>query len=171
MPAFLTGEFWNVGNAELWVGVGLVLFLAILAIAKVPGLIAGNLDARAAKIQTDLDEAARIRAEAEALLASLKAQRAEAEAQAATILQAAQADAERQAAEAKVKLDEQIERRRALAERKISQAEAQALAEVKAAAADLAVQGAEKVLAARLAAAGADPSIDTAVSQLAGKLQ
>lgn len=172
MPAFFEAEFWNLANAELWVGVGLVAFLAIvIVVAKAPKAIAAMLDARAAKIQADLDEAARIRVEAESLLASIRAQREEAERQAAELLEAAKADAARLAVEAKARLEEQIARRAAMAERKIALAESQAAADVKAAAAELAAQTAERVLAARLAGAKTDPLVDDAVKSLAGRLQ
>lgn len=167
MPAFL-----NPANAEFWVGVGLLIFLGIVIfVAKVPKTVAAALDAKAAKIQSDLDEAARIRTEAEAMLADIRLQREEAERQAAEMLKAAQDDAKRLAKEAKAKLDEQIKRRADLAERKIANAEAQAVAEVKAAAAELAAQAAETVLAARLAGAKTDPIADAAIKQLAGRLQ
>ena len=165
-------EILNPAESEFWVGVGLLIFLGILIfVAKAPKAIAAALDARAAKIQSDLDEAARIRAEAEAMLAEIRAQREEAERQAAGMLAAAEADATRLAAAAKAKLEEQITRRAALAERKIANAEAQAAAEVKAAAADLAAQAAERVLAARIAGAKSDPSVDAAIGQLAERLQ
>jgi F-type H+-transporting ATPase subunit b len=171
MPALFEAEFWNFANPEFWVGVGLVLFFAILVFAGVPRLIGGVLDGKAAKIQADLDEAARLRAEAEALLASLKAQRAEAEHQAEEMLKAAEADAARLAVDARAKLEDQIARRAALAERKIASAEAQAAADVKAVAADLAAQAAEQILAARLAAAGTDASVDEAIKGMAARLQ
>lgn len=171
MPAFFEAEFWNLSNPELWVGVGLLLFIGILVWAKVPAMIAGVLDGKSAKIQADLDEAARIRAEAEELLASLKAQREDAERQATEMLKAAEADAARMAVEAKAKLEEQIARRAALAERKIASAEAEAAADVKAVAADLAAQAAEQILAARIATAKTDPLVDQAISGLAARLQ
>lgn len=171
MPAFFEAEFWNFSNPELWVGVGLLVFFGILVWAGVPKLIAGILDGKAATIQADLDEAARLRAQAEALLAEIREQRDQAERQAAEMLAAAQEDAKRLAVEAKAKLEEQITRRAALAERKIASAEAQAAAEVKAAAADLATLAAEKVLAARLAGAKSDPATDEAIKGLAARLQ
>ena len=58
-----------------------------------------------------------------------------------------------------------------MAERRIATAEAQAAAEVKAAAGELAAQMAETVLTARLVGAKSDPLIDSAIGQLAGKLQ
>ena len=167
MPAFL-----NPAEAEFWVGVGLLGFLAIVIFwAKAPRTVAGMLDARRDKIKADLNEAARIRAEAETMLADIRAQREEAERQAAEMLAAAKADARRMQAEAKVKLEEQVKRRADLAERKIANAEAQAAAEVKAAAAELAAEAAEQVLAARVAGAKSDPLVDAAIGQLAERLQ
>ena len=167
MPAFL-----NPANAEFWVGVGLLIFLGIVIfVAKAPKAINAALDAKAAKIQADLDEAARIREEAQRLLTQLKAERAEAEAQAKDMLAAAQEEARRYEADAKAKLEESLARRQQLAERKIANAEAQAAAEVKAAAADLAAQAAEVVLTQRLPGVKTDPLVDRAISQLGSKLQ
>ena len=166
MPTFL-----QPAEAEFWVGVGLLVFLGILVFAKVPRLIAGQLDARAAKIQSDLDEAARLRAEAETMLASIRAQRAETERQAADTLASAEAEARRLEEDARVRLEEQIARRGQLAERRIAIAEQQAAQDVKAAAAELAAQAAEAVIARRLQAGGSDPLIDRAVEQLAVKLR
>ena len=166
MPAFL-----DPAEAEFWVGAGLLVFLAILVVAKVPRLIAGQLDARSAKIQSDLNEAARLRAEAEAMLASIRAQRADTERQAAEMLANAEAEARRLEEDARVRLEEQIARRAQLADRRIAIAEQQAAQDVKAAAAELAAQAAEAVLARRLQAGGADPLVDRAVEQLAVKLR
>jgi F-type H+-transporting ATPase subunit b len=169
MPAFFDLEFWSLANPELWVAIGLILFLGVVWYAGGFKFALGALDAKAATIQHDLEEAARIRAEAEALLADIKKQRDEAEIQGQEMLK--EAKAKRFAAEAKAKLEEQITRRSALADRRIANAESQATAEVKAAAADLAALLAEGVLAERIANAKSDPLIDQAVSQLAGRLQ
>ena len=170
MPAFFHGEFWNLGNAEFWVGVGLITFLVILAAAKVHVMVAAQLDGAAAKIQGELDEAARLRAEAEAMLAQIRKEKVEAEAQAADMLKAAEADARRLEEEAKAKLEESLTRRQALAERRIAQAEAQASAEVKAAAADLAAKAAEAILTQRAATQKADPLLDAAIAQIGSRL-
>lgn len=159
------------GSPENWVGWGVIVFLGIVIYVGGFKKVAAALDAKSAVIQADLDEAARLRAEAEALLAEIRGQREDAEKQAAGMLAAAEADAARMAVDAQVKLEETIARRAALAERKIASAEAQAAAEVKAAAADLATQTAERLLTARIAAAKSDPSVDVAISQLATRLQ
>ena len=170
MNMFFEEGFFRLDSAELWVGIGLVLFLAIVVFVGVPKLIAGQLDAKSAKIQSELDEAARLRAEAEALLVQIRAEKAEAEAQAAEMLRAAEADARVMEADAKVKLEESLARRQALAERRIAQAEVQATAEVCAAAADLAARAAEQILTARVTGQKTDPLLDAAIAQIATRL-
>ena len=158
-----------IGDAEFWVGVAFVAFAVLMVYAKVPSAIAGILDARGQKIQAQLDEANQLREEAQRLLADIKVQREAAEKTAAGMITAAKEDAERLLADAKVKLEEDIQRRRVVAERKIATAEAQAAADVKAAAADLAAQAAESVLAARIAVATTDPLIDQGLAGLASR--
>ena len=167
---FFNPHLYDLANPELWVAAGLFLFLGICVFVGVPKLVAGQLDATAARIQSELDEAARLRAEAEALLAHIRTEKAEAEAQAAEMLAAAEADARLMEVEAKAKLEETLARRQALAERRIAQAEAQATAEVKTAAADLAARAAEQILAARLAGQKSDPLLDAAIAQISTRL-
>jgi F-type H+-transporting ATPase subunit b len=158
-------------EAHFWVGAAFVVFLAVLVVAGVHKLAWKTLGDAGAGVRAQLDEANRLREEAQALLARIKADRDASEKLAAEILANAKDQAKRMQAEAQVNLAEQIERRGQLAERRIATAEAQAAAEVKAAAGELAAQMAEKVLTARLAGAKSDPLIDSAIKQLAGKLQ
>ena len=62
-----------------WVGVALVIFLAILVKFGVPGAIVKALDARGEKVAQELAEARRLRQEAEKLLAEYDAKRKAAE--------------------------------------------------------------------------------------------
>ncbi len=158
-------------DAHFWVGVALVVFLGILVFAGVHKFAWKALGDAGAKVQAQLDEAAALRNEAQALLDDIKRQRDEAEKAAAEMLANAQEDAKRMAVEAQANLEDQIKRRGALAERKIANAEAQAAAEVKAAAAEFAAQMAEDLLVKRLAGASSDPLVDGAIKQLAAKLQ
>lgn len=158
-------------KAETWVGVGLLIFLGIVIfVAKAPKMVAAQLDAKRDAIQNDLDEAARIRAEAERLLAELKAERVEAEKQVRDMLASAEEQARAYEADAKARLEESLARRQQLAERKIANAEAQAEAEVRATAVDLAARMAEQVLADRLSGAKSDPLVDRAIPLIAEKL-
>jgi F-type H+-transporting ATPase subunit b len=165
MPKFL-----NPAEAEFWVGAGLLIFLAIV-LWKGRGAITGALDAKAKQIQSDLDEAARLRTEAERLLTELRAERAEAERRAAEMLAEAEAEARRVEEEGRRKTEEQVARRAAAADRRIALAEAQAAQDVKAAAAALAAELAGTVLARRVAEGAADPLIDRGIAQIGGRIQ
>jgi F-type H+-transporting ATPase subunit b len=135
----------------------LVIFLIIAARAGAFRTMAAGLDGRAARISKDLDDARKLREEAQALLDSYKQKRLEAEKEAAGIIAQAKADAEEYAAEARRKLSESLDRRSAQAELKIAQAEAAATKEVRARATDLAVAAAAALSAeATKGAKGAD---------------
>jgi len=158
---------YNPQDAHFWVSVALVVFLIILWRAKVPAMVTNALDGARAKVRAQLDEAMQLREEAQAMLAQAHAQRLETERAAAEMLAAAEADAARMRVEAERALEEDIARRRQLAEQKIALAESQATADVKAAAAELAAQTAETILAARLVGAVSDPLIDQGLARLA----
>lgn len=134
-------------DATFWALIGLILFLAILVYFGVPGMIAKALDARAERIRHDLDEARRLRDEAQQLLAEYQRKRKEAEQEAGDIVAAAKREADIMVAEAKQKSDDYVARRTTLAEQKIAQAERDAVAEVRGRAVDIAVAAAGKMLA------------------------
>ena len=158
-------------DAHFWVGIAFVVFLGILVLAGVHKLAWKALGEAGDKVRSQLDEANRLREEAQALLARIRSDREASEKHSAEILANAEEQAERLQKEAQARLAEQIERRGQLAERRIATAEAQAAAEVKAAAGELAAQMAEQVLIARITGAKTDPLIDAAIGQMAGKLQ
>ncbi len=133
-------------EAEFWVAVAFFVFVGLLAYIGAHRMILSSLDQRRDKIKGELDEARRLREEAEKLLAEYHRRQQEAESEAQTIIASAQAEAGRIAEEAHAKMREMITRRTAIAQTKIAQAEAQALADVRAAAADAAVAAAEKIL-------------------------
>jgi F-type H+-transporting ATPase subunit b len=135
-------------ETETWVALGLFIFLALLAYLGVHRKLIGALDQRGVRIKSELDEAVRLRQEAEALLAEFQRKGREAETEAAAIIASAKTEAERLAVEAKTRMEDFVARRTKMAETKIAQAEAQALADVKSAAADAAVAAAEKILGA-----------------------
>jgi F-type H+-transporting ATPase subunit b len=137
-------------DPEFWVGIGTLIFLGLLLWKRVPALVASSLDARAAAIAKELEDARRLRAEAEALLTEYRNRRAEAEQEASSIVAEAKAEAERFAAESRSAISAQIARRGRQAEEKIAQAEAQAISDVRALAADAAIAAAERLIAARL---------------------
>jgi F-type H+-transporting ATPase subunit b len=157
-------------NAEFWVGLALLIFIGLLVWLGVHKKAASALDAQGDAIRRELAQAERLRTEAEALLASIRTEREEAERTAAQMLANAESEARRIETEAHARLEEQIQRQGELAQRKIALAEAQAMAEVKAAAADLAAEAAAGVLSARLSGAESDPLVDRSITEIPAKL-
>ena len=127
-------------DPSFWVAVCVILFFALLFWKGAHKAIGKSLDDRADKISAELDEAKRLREEAQQLLASFQRKQKEAEEQAEEIVEQAKHDAKIMADNARKELSERLERRAAMAEAKIANAEAQALAEVKAKAADIALE-------------------------------
>jgi F-type H+-transporting ATPase subunit b len=157
-------------EAEFWVAAAFVLFLGVLGYFRVHKTLVDGLDQRTARIKAELDEARRLKDEAHALLAAYKNKQHEAEQEAEAIIAGAKAEAERIAAEAKTKIEDLLSRRTKMAESKIAQAEAQAVADVRAAAADAAVAAAEKILSKTVNGKLADDLINKGVEDLKSKL-
>jgi F-type H+-transporting ATPase subunit b len=157
-------------DPEIWVAIAFVIFLGILLRLGAPALVFKALDDRSARIRSALDEALRLRKEAEEVLAQYKRRQDEAEKTAESIIHNAGIEAERMAAEAAVKVEEFISRRTRMAETKIAQAEAQALADVRAAAADVAVAAAEAMLVSSTKGATAEALIAQGIAELRAKL-
>jgi F-type H+-transporting ATPase subunit b len=157
-------------DATFFALVGLILFFVLLAYVKVPGMMAKALDKRADNIRDELDEAKRLREEAQALLAEYQRKRKEAEAEAAGILASAEREAAMLSEEARQKTEEFVARRNALSEQKIRQAEADAIGAVRAAAVDLAIAAAEKVIAAKADASAQQALFADTIGQVKTRL-
>lgn len=157
-------------EAEFWVTVATVLFVLMLMYMEVHKQLLASLDGRRARIQAELDEARRLKEEAEALVAQYRAKRGEAEQEAEALVANARVEAERYAAEAKTKMEEFVTRRTRMAETKIAQAEAQALADVRAAAADAAVAAAADLMAASIKGPAADALIAQGIRDVKARL-
>jgi F-type H+-transporting ATPase subunit b len=157
-------------EAELWVAIAFAIFVGILIYVGVPKLITNSLDDRAKRIKAELDEARRLKEEAQGLLAEYQRKQQQAEGEAQAIIESAKAEAERIAAEAKTKMEEFVVRRTKMAETKIAQAEAQAVADVRAAAAEAAVTAAETILTQSVKGKVADDLIAKGISDVKAKL-
>jgi F-type H+-transporting ATPase subunit b len=155
---------------ETWVAVGFLLFIGILIYVGVPKMLTDALDARGKRVQADLNEARRLKEEAQKLLAEYQGKRRQADEEAAAIIEGAKAEAERIADESKVRMEEFVGRRTKMAETKIAQAEAQAVADVRAAAAEAAVAAAEKILSDSVKGKVADDLIGRGIADVKTKL-
>ena len=158
-------------EAEFWVAAAFVIFVGVLGYFGVHKLLLKSIDERRDRIKAELDEARRLKAEAEALLAQLPEQAARSRA----------ARRKRSSPTPRTKpsgwpprprprLEEFVARRTKMAEGKIAQAEAQALADVRSAAADAAVAAAETILTRTVKDKVADDLITHGIADLKGKL-
>jgi F-type H+-transporting ATPase subunit b len=158
MPAFMF-------NPEFWVLVAFVIAVGFL-IYKVKDMVAGALDARAATIKAELDEAQRLREEAQTRLAEFQRKQRDALKEADEIVAQAKIEAERSAAQAARDLDAAIERRKKMALEKIAMTEAKAIADIRNSAVDLAISALARVLVQDLDAARKSAMIDEAIAAL-----
>ncbi|HTQ34568.1 MAG TPA: F0F1 ATP synthase subunit B [Stellaceae bacterium] len=157
-------------DAEFWVLVAAIVFVALVG-RKVAGAVTGGLDARAARIRGELDEARRLREEAEKLVAEYRAKQQQAATEAQAIVAHAEAEAERIAAQSARDLEAALERRQRTAEERIAQAEAKALDEVRAVAIDVAISAARDVITAQMDERRGGMLIDEAIVTLPQRLR
>lgn len=157
-------------EAEFWVAVAFVIFVGVLGYFGTHKLLLKSIDERRERIKAELDDARRLKAEAEALLSTYQGKQQEAEQEAQAIIANAKTEAERLAAEAEAKIEEFVVRRTKMAESKIAQAEAQALSDVRSAAAEAAVAAAETLLTRSVKDKVADALIAKGIADLKGNL-
>ena len=154
---------------EFWVAIGFIVL--ILAIAKKGwAAIIGGLDGRAERIRTSLDDATRLREEAQHLLAEYQRKQRDAAKEIDGLLAAARTEAERSGVNAATALEALVKRREQLAIDKIAQAEADAIQAVRNTAVDVAIAATRKLLGDRLTATTASGLVDNAIAELPQKL-
>ncbi len=156
-------HFWL--DPKFWVAVSFVLFV-LLAGRTAWARISTMLDQRGARIRADLDEAARLRSEAEAMRKQAEADREAAAREAEELIARARAEAERVAQAASAEAEASAKRRERMAMDRIAAAEAGAVAEVRNAAAEVAAIAARDVIAQTLDAKADAKLIDQAVADL-----
>jgi len=152
-----------------WVAAAFVVFFLLFG-RKLWGAIAAMLDERAAKIRAELDEAARLRTEAEAMLKDAQARRDNAMVEAKQLLEGAKVEAARLAQAAADEAEAAARRREQMALDRIAAAEKAAVDEVRTTAADVATVAARQVIAEGLSAEADGHLIDHAITQLPAAL-
>jgi len=165
-----TGPFFSLGNTDFIVLISFLIFIGILFYVKVPGMLTGLLDKRAATIRAELDEARSLREEAKTILASYERKKKDVQVQSDRIVAAARDEAVKAAAEAREELKRSIARRLAGAEERIASAEKAAIREVREQAISVAVAVAGDLLAKQMTAEAASRSIDASIAQVGAKL-
>ena len=156
-------------DAEFWVLVAFVIFIGLVW-KPIGRMIGVALDRRSELIKAEIEEAARLREEAQSLFASYQRRHKEAMQQADDIVAHARAEADRLAKEAAAELEQSLKRREQLALQWIAQAEAEAVREVRLKAADLAAAAATRLMSDRLAGPEGDALVDQAIRELPNRL-
>ncbi|HWI27493.1 MAG TPA: F0F1 ATP synthase subunit B [Stellaceae bacterium] len=154
-----------VSGHEFWVAIAFIIAIG-LVIWKSAGVVTGMLDSRATKIKTELDEARRLRDDAQRMLGEYQRKQRDALKEAEQIVALAKSEAERSAAEAARELEAALQRRQQLALEKIALAETKATSEVRNTAVDVAVAAVRQMLAQQLDQQRKSALIDTAIAEL-----
>ncbi len=159
----------TIGDPTFWVAVAFLIFV-VLVVWKARKAITSGLDARGAKIETEIEEANRLREEAQHLLADYKRKQRDAVAEAEAMLKAAEEEAGRVRTRAEADLEASLKRREQQAMDRIAQAEANAQAQVRNLAADLAIAATRKILTEKMDGATANKLVDDTIKELPNKL-
>ena len=157
-------------DPTFWVAVAFVVFV-VLVFKPIKGALIGGLDAKIAEIRREVEEAEKLREEAQSLLANYQRQQRQAIQDAEAIVARAKEEAERHRAEADEAMKDMVRRQEEQAREKIAQAEAAAIQEVRSMSVELAMAAAEKLLADRLAGDEGSRLIDNSIEAIPRKLQ
>jgi F-type H+-transporting ATPase subunit b len=133
--------------AYTWVSIAMAILILIFLWKKVPQVIAGGLDSKIAEIREQLDEAKKLRSEAETLRDEYAAKIAGAEKDAEAMMDNAQREADAIVEKAEADSAAMVARRKQMAEDKIAAAERDALEDVRASAAQAAAAASHKLIA------------------------
>jgi F-type H+-transporting ATPase subunit b len=165
------GSGWHaiLENPHTWVYLAFFIFV-VLAGPKIWKALAQMLDRRSLKIKSDLDEAQKLKDEAQALLAEYQRKQRDAMREAEEIISNAKGLAQRQIKDAGKKLEENLARREKASLEKIAQAEAQALAEVRREAVDVATAAAAQIIRGQIDGVRGGVLIDQAIVEVEKKL-
>lgn len=165
-----SGPFVSLRNSDFVVLIAFVLFIGVLVYFKVPGLIGGLLDKRAEGIRADLEEARKLREEAQELRASFERKKSEVKEQAERIVAKARADAELAARQARADLETTIARRLRAAEDQIGAAEAAAVRAVRDQAIAVSISASAELIARNLSAEDAATLIEQSIGTVDARL-
>ena len=156
-------------DPTFWVMIAFFVFVGALA-RPISRAITAGLDKRADKIRADLEEAAKLREEAQDLLATYQHKQRDAVKEAEAIVEHAREEAERLTQQGRERLEAALERREKQAMDRIAQAEAAAVNQVRDATVDVAMAATRRILCDRLKGKRADALIGAAIKELPDKL-
>ncbi len=155
---------------ELLLLLALVILGFVIYKTGAHNMILGALDGHAEKIKAELDEAKKLREEAQSLLAEHQRKLSGGEDQAKKIIDQAEAEAKRMLDRHKTELQASLKRREEQAMARIAQEEAKALQDVRDRTARLAIRTTGRLLADNVAGAKGQSLLDDAIEEVSKKL-
>lgn len=156
-------------DPTFWVLIAFVIFVGAV-FRKAAAKVTGILDARAARISNQIEEAQRLREEAQAMLAHIQRQQRDAEETARDMVENARKQAEELIRNAHDEAEAAAERHKQMAEARIGQLEAQAVAEVRSVAADIAVKATRSLIEQKLDAGTTATLLQGSIDQLPSRI-
>lgn len=157
------------GDPRVWIAIAFLIFFVIFG-RKIGTAVNGLLDGRALAIRAELDGAARLRREAEAMLREATLQREAARTEAEAMLARARDEAVQVGENARAAAVTSAARRERTALDRIGAAEKAAITDVRLAAADIAARAAERVIATGFGADSDATLIDHAIQGIPAAL-
>jgi F-type H+-transporting ATPase subunit b len=156
-------------SSTFWVGVAFAIFV-IAAFKPGKRVLTQALDGRIARIREEVEEAQRLREEAQTMLASYQRRQREAIQEAEQIIAHAREEADRVKAKAEADLEDSIKRREQQASAKIAQAESAAIDEIREKAVDMAIEATARLLEEKLAGKAGEQAVADAIKDIPNKL-
>jgi F-type H+-transporting ATPase subunit b len=158
-----------VHNPVHWVAIAFIVFAGLM-VWKARKPVLDGIDARAERIKAELDEAQRLREEAQKALAEYKRKQRDAAKEAEELLANARHEADLLRNQAAEDLKQTLARREKAALEKIAQAETQAVQDVRAKAVDIAIAATAKLLSENVDPQRDQAMVDQAIKDLGRKL-
>jgi F-type H+-transporting ATPase subunit b len=154
---------------ETWVLIAFIIFV-VAVYRPMSKAITTKLDGRTDAIKSEIDEAQRLREEAQHTLAEYQRKQRDALAEAEGIVAEAREEARRIEANVQERTTDTVKRREQQALDMIAAAEARAVADVRALAADIAIDATQRILTEAVEGQKGDKLVNEAIREVPGKL-
>lgn len=156
-------------NPLFWVSIAFILMVALSA-KKVSVIVVNALDKRSARIRQELEQAKKLRLEAEQILADYKKKQAEYLKEAEHMLAKARRDAEAYNRQAEIELKETLDARLKQAMDKISQEETKAIDEVRNHIVDISIAAARSIIVEHIGNISQEDLVKVVIGDIAHKI-
>ncbi|MCY4302560.1 MAG: ATP F0F1 synthase subunit B [Aestuariivita sp.] len=164
------GPFFSLGNTDFVVAIAFILFIAVLIYFKVPRLLTGMLDQRAASIEDELAQAHKLREDAQAVLSRYDKHTRDLKEQNDRMIDAARQEADLAMSRAEKDIDAVVSRRLAAAEDHMVSAKNAVIREIRNNAIGVAVATARDIMIEQITDVEAGELIEEALSEVEVRL-